>query len=101
MGFGFFRYCIMDVRETTLTSRIFEIVAISSSVIPSAKYSSFGSGLMFEKGRTATRRLSSPGEPFFTSSSGREGPLIHPLSSPGPDKSHQVKDRSVLKCRGG
>src|SRR5713226_8016889 len=92
MGFGFFRYCIIDVRETTLTSLIFEIVAISSSVIPSAKYSSFGSGLLFEKGRMAILRLSSFKEPFFAFSSGREGPLSQPLSPPGPDKNRQIKE---------
>lgn len=37
----------------TLSSLMFEMVEMSSSVIPSAKYSSFESGEMFAKGRTA------------------------------------------------
>src|SRR3989337_239226 len=45
----------------TLSPPIFDIVEISSSVIPSAKYSSLGSGLMFCNGNTATRCLSSVG----------------------------------------
>ena len=36
-----------------------EMVEMSSSVMPSAKYSSFVSGLMLLKGRTAIRCLSS------------------------------------------
>jgi len=46
-------------REITPTPGNFERAEINSSVIPSAKYSSLGSGLMFAKGRTATLFLSS------------------------------------------
>jgi hypothetical protein len=38
---------------------MFEIAEMSSSVIPSAKYSSFGSALILRNGNTATLRLSS------------------------------------------
>jgi hypothetical protein len=46
-----------EVREVVLRSLILETVEMSSSVIPSAKYSSPLSGLMLEKGRTAILRL--------------------------------------------
>src|SRR3989442_11669209 len=42
----------------TLSSLIFEILEMSSSVRPSAKYSSLGSGDMLASGRTTMRRLS-------------------------------------------
>lgn len=45
----------------TLSPPIFDNVEINSSVIPSAKYSSLGSGLMFCNGNTATLSLSSVG----------------------------------------
>lgn len=38
----------------TLRSRTWESLSISSSVTPSAKYSSLGSGLKLSSGRTAT-----------------------------------------------
>src|SRR5207245_8505230 len=52
-------YLIMDVRAITPRLLILESVAISSSVMPSEKYSSLGLGLMFANGRTAIRFLSS------------------------------------------
>ena len=52
-GLGFFLYRITDVLEITSIPRMLDIVEMSSSVIPSAKYSSFGSGLMFTNGSTA------------------------------------------------
>jgi len=91
IGSEFFRYCITDVRETTLTSLILEIVAINSSVNPSAKYSSLGSGLMFEKGRTAILRLSSFNRGFFVFSPGADGPLSQLFSPPGFGNSHQIR----------
>ena len=45
---------ITDVREITLRARIFERWAMTSSVIPSAKYSFSGSALRLRNGRTAT-----------------------------------------------
>src|SRR5713226_3347033 len=42
-----------EVLATTLRPPILDRTAISSSVIPSEKYSSEGSGLMFAKGRIA------------------------------------------------
>lgn len=46
---------MIDVLEMTFSSRILESVEISSSVMPSAKNSSFGSGLIFANGKTAIR----------------------------------------------
>ena len=51
-------YFMTEVREITVSSGILEIAEMSSSVIPSAKYSSFGSGLMLANGRTAILLLS-------------------------------------------
>src|SRR5205807_7573360 len=45
---------ITDVREITLSARIFDKCGMTSSVIPSAKYSVAGSALRFRNGRTAT-----------------------------------------------
>jgi len=50
-----------EVLDITLNSRTFDMAEINSSVKPSAKYSSFGSGLMFFNGNTTTLRLSSVG----------------------------------------
>jgi hypothetical protein len=46
-------YCITDVREITRSDPIFARVVISSSVIPSAKYSCEGSPERFSSGNTA------------------------------------------------
>ena len=43
-----------DVREITFSERTFDRCAITSSVMPSAKYSFSGSALKLRKGRTAT-----------------------------------------------
>src|SRR5208283_4744844 len=48
---------IADVREIVLNSPILDTAEMSSSLRPSAKYSSLGSGLMFVNGRTAIRFL--------------------------------------------
>src|SRR6266568_8448291 len=71
----------MEVLDITFSRCIFERVEINSSVMPSAKYSSFGSGLMFTKGRIATRSLLAEGSPapFFATSSFCLGPLSHRL----------------------
>src|SRR5205807_1307011 len=45
---------ITDVREITLRARIFDRCAMTSSVIPSAKYSFSRSALRFRNGKTAT-----------------------------------------------
>ena len=45
---------ITEAREITLSVRTFESWAITSSVIPSAKYSFSGSALRLRKGSTAT-----------------------------------------------
>ncbi len=45
---------ITDVREITLSARIFDRCAMTSSVIPSAKYSFSGSALKLTNGSTAT-----------------------------------------------
>src|SRR2546425_5151994 len=51
---------VTGLSDTPFKNRArFDMVAINSSVNPSAKYSSLGSGLMFENGRTAILRLSS------------------------------------------
>src|SRR5438876_8366502 len=42
-----------DVREMTRSAEILDSRAMSSSVIPSAKYSCAGSGVRFSSGRTA------------------------------------------------
>src|SRR5438034_571690 len=47
---------ITDVLEITLRARIFESWAMTSSVIPLAKYSFSGSGLRLAKGSTAMER---------------------------------------------
>src|SRR2546428_387008 len=47
---------ITEVREITSRARIFDSCAMTSSVIPSAKYSFSGSALRFTNGRTATER---------------------------------------------
>src|SRR6266508_5198334 len=47
-----------DVREITRSAEILERRAISSSVIPSAKYSCFGSCERFSSGRTASDLIS-------------------------------------------
>ena len=47
---------ITEVREMTLSDRIFESCAMTSSVIPSAKYSFSGSPLRLRNGSTATER---------------------------------------------
>src|SRR6266849_2518959 len=57
-----------DVRAMTFRPPIRDIVAISSSVIPSTKYSSAESGLMFENGSTAIRLLSNRVEAAIFSS---------------------------------
>ena len=54
-------YPITEVLEITLRPLIPETVEITSSVIPSAKYSSLGSGLKLAKGRTAMRCSSAAG----------------------------------------
>jgi hypothetical protein len=46
-----------EVLEMTLSSPILDMVDINSSVIPSAKYLSLGSGLMFVNGRTDAPRV--------------------------------------------
>jgi hypothetical protein len=50
---------IADVREMTFRERIFDKLAITSSVIPSAKNSFSGSALTLRNGRIA-RRLEPP-----------------------------------------
>ncbi|OLD13151.1 MAG: hypothetical protein AUI50_03125 [Crenarchaeota archaeon 13_1_40CM_2_52_14] len=78
-------YLITDVLEITFSFPIFERVEINSSVIPSAKYSSFGSGLMFMKGRIAIRSLPAATSCIFESAPLRFGPLSQPLiPSPSP-----------------
>src|SRR5438309_1557859 len=47
---------ITEVREITSRARIFDSCAMTSSVIPSAKYSFSGSALRFRNGSTATDR---------------------------------------------
>jgi hypothetical protein len=47
---------ITEVREITLSERILESWAMTSSVMPSAKYSFSGSPLRLRNGRTATER---------------------------------------------
>src|SRR3989442_183411 len=47
---------ITEVREITSRARIFDSCAMTSSVIPSAKYSFSGSALRFTNGSTATAR---------------------------------------------
>jgi hypothetical protein len=51
-------YCITEVRAITERSCNRDSFEISSSVIPSEKYSSSGSALMLANGSTATRYLS-------------------------------------------
>jgi hypothetical protein len=51
-------YCITEVRAMTLSSRNRDSFEISSSVMPSEKYSSAGSALMLANGSTAMRYLS-------------------------------------------
>src|SRR6267143_839346 len=51
-------YFIAEVRAMTLRPPTFESVVMSSSVIPSAKYSSPGSRLILARGRTTKRCLS-------------------------------------------
>src|SRR2546426_11475015 len=72
---------MMEVLDITFNRCIFERVEINSSVMPSAKYSSFGSGLIFTKGRIATRSLLVEGSPAlsFAASSFCLGPLSHRL----------------------
>jgi len=48
-----FLKAITELREITLSERIFESWMMTSSVIPSAKYSFSGSGLRFTNGSTA------------------------------------------------
>ena len=52
-----FLYCIEDVREITLSALTLESCAMTSSVMPSLKYSFSGSVLMFSNGSTATDLL--------------------------------------------
>ena len=59
----------------TANPLIFDIVEISSSVIPSAKYSSLGTGLILEKGKTAMR--------FFSNAISSTGCFSSILDSPG------------------
>ena len=47
-----------DVREMTRSAEILDSRAMSSSVIPSAKYSCAGSGVRFSSGRTAREWIS-------------------------------------------
>ncbi len=54
-GLGIPLYHMMEVRAMTLKPAILDRVEMSSSVMPSEKYSSLGSGLIFVKGRTARR----------------------------------------------
>ncbi len=61
-------YWLTEVRAMTRSSRILERLLINSSVRPSAKYSSLGSGLMFARGSTARRARGPPRE-------GTSGPL--------------------------
>src|SRR5207245_11396074 len=49
---------IAEVLEMTLSSLMFEMLEMSSSVKPSAKYSSLGSEDMLASGSTTIRRLS-------------------------------------------
>ena len=58
IGFLVALYRAIDVLAITPSPAILESLEISSSVIPSAKYSSAGSALMFAKGNTAIRALS-------------------------------------------
>ena len=48
-------YCMIEVRAITERSCSRDSLEISSSVIPSEKYSSSGSALMFVNGSTAIR----------------------------------------------
>ena len=57
---------IAEVLATTLRPLILERTAISSSVIPSEKYSSAGSGLMLAKGRMAILLVSCSGSEIAT-----------------------------------
>ena len=50
-------YCMIDVLETTFSSRTCARSVINSSVIPSTKYSWLGSFERFCIGRTATERI--------------------------------------------
>ncbi len=65
----------------TFKVAILERVEINSSVIPSAKYSSCGFGLMFVKGRIAILFLpgASPPASFLYSTTFGLGPISQPL----------------------
>src|SRR5258708_4468176 len=59
-GFRVFLYCIADVREITRSDLIFARLVVSSSVMPSAKYSWLGSPERFSNGSTAKERMGLP-----------------------------------------
>src|SRR5258708_39725335 len=59
-GFRVFLYCIADVREITRSDLIFARLVVSSSVMPSAKYSWLGSPERFSNGSTAKERMRLP-----------------------------------------
>jgi len=53
-GFLASLYCITEVRDITFSDPIFDRSVISSSVMPSAKYSCSGSPERFASGNTAS-----------------------------------------------
>lgn len=57
------RYRITEVREITFRAEIFERWVMSSSVMPSEKYSWAGSPERFVRGRTARERMDDPRGP--------------------------------------
>ena len=63
-------YCMAEVLDMTLSRSIVDRAVMSSSVIPSAKYSFSGSELMFLNGRIAIVCLSGTSSPCFRSSAG-------------------------------
>src|ERR1700722_14879149 len=63
-------YCMAEVLDMTLSRSMVDRAVMSSSVIPSAKYSFSGSELMFLNGRIAIVCLSGTSSPCFRSSAG-------------------------------
>src|SRR5262249_31931809 len=75
-GFSAPLYLITEVREITRSELILAKLAISSSVIPSAKYSCSGSREKLSRGRTARERIFAAAGPANGRS--RQPPRLRP-----------------------